>query len=62
MLSKKNLAISFLVIDFVNSTKCAILIKQSTIMNIEPYKPKAGSSMIKSIETEEYDCSGIGNG
>lgn len=59
---KKNLTISLPVIDFVYCTKYAMLIKWSTITNIESYKIETKRSMLKSIEIKDYGCFEKSNG
>jgi hypothetical protein len=49
----KNLAISSLVMVFVQGTKCAIFVSQSTITNIASKFLEDGKLVMKSIETED---------
>jgi hypothetical protein len=58
----KSLAVSSLVMVFLQGTKCAIFITESTITNIASKFFEDGNSMAKSMETEDQGCLGIGSG
>jgi hypothetical protein len=60
--SKNSLVVSSLVIVFLHGVKCAIFVSQSTITQMESKDADGGKSVIKSMDTQDYGCFGMGNG